>query len=166
MVLFTSGTTGRGKGVMLSNGNLIDNTFCTTDTDHPEREIYLSVLPMHHVFCINGDVFIVMRYGSTLCLNRDMTKLAAHILLFQPTVMRLVPMMAKALYNRIAILSRQQPGRSQYQIKEEVLGKRLHKLVSGGGYLAPELPGHLHRPGLRHVRVLAQDLRAGLEPAG
>lgn len=148
MVLFTSGTTGRGKGVMLSNGNLIDNTFCTTDTDHPEREIYLSVLPMHHVFCINGDVFIVMRYGSTLCLNRDMTKLAAHILLFQPTVMRLVPMMAKALYNRIAILSRQQPGRSQYQIKEEVLGKRLHKLVSGGGYLAPELAANYHRLGI------------------
>ena len=98
MILFTSGTTGRGKGVMLSHGNLIDNVFCTTDTEHPENEIYLNVLPMHHVFCINGDVLIVIRYGSTLCLNRDMTKLAAHILLFEPTVMRMVPMMAKGLY--------------------------------------------------------------------
>ena len=139
MILFTSGTTGRGKGVMLSHGNLIDNVFCTTDTEHPENEIYLNVLPMHHVFCINGDVLIVIRYGSTLCLNRDMTKLAAHILLFEPTVMRMVPMMAKGLYNRIAIMSRQQPGKSLFQIKEEVLGKRLHKVVSGGGYLAPEL---------------------------
>ena len=148
MILFTSGTTGRGKGVMLSHGNLIDNVFCTTDTEHPEYEIYLNVLPMHHVFCINGDVLIVIRYGSTLCLNRDMTKLAAHILLFEPTVMRMVPMMAKGLYNRIAIMSRQQPGKSLFQIKEEVLGKRLHKVVSGGGYLAPELAANYSRLGI------------------
>ena len=148
MMLFTSGTTGRGKGVMLSHGNLIDNVFCTTDTEHPENEIYLNVLPMHHVFCINGDVLIVIRYGSTLCLNRDMTKLAAHILLFEPTVMRMVPMMAKGLYNRIAIMSRQQPGKSLFQIKEEVLGKRLHKVVSGGGYLAPELAANYSRLGI------------------
>ncbi len=148
MILFTSGTTGRGKGVMLSHGNLIDNVFCTTDTEHPENEIYLNVLPMHHVFCINGDVLIVIRYGSTLCLNRDMTKLAAHILLFEPTVMRMVPMMAKGLYNRIAIMSRQQPGKSLFQIKEEVLGKRLHKVVSGGGYLAPELAANYSHLGI------------------
>lgn len=148
MILFTSGTTGRGKGVMLSHGNLIDNVFCTNDTEHPENEIYLNVLPMHHVFCINGDVLIVIRYGSTLCLNRDMTKLAAHILLFEPTVMRMVPMMAKGLYNRIAIMSRQQPGKSLFQIKEEVLGKRLHKVVSGGGYLAPELAANYSRLGI------------------
>lgn len=148
MILFTSGTTGRGKGVMLSHGNLIDNVFCTTDTEHPENEIYLNVLPMHHVFCINGDVLIVIRYGSTLCLNRDMTKLAAHILLFEPTVMRMVPMMAKGLYNRIAIMSRQQPGKSLFQIKEEVLGKHLHKVVSGGGYLAPELAANYSRLGI------------------
>lgn len=148
MILFTSGTTGRGKGVMLSHGNLIDNVFCTTDTEHPENEIYLNVLPMHHVFCINGDVLIVIRYGSTLCLNRDMTKLAAHILLFEPTVMRMVPMMAKGLYNRIAIMSRQQSGKSLFQIKEEVLGKRLHKVVSGGGYLAPELAANYSRLGI------------------
>lgn len=133
---------------MLSHGNLIDNVFCTTDTEHPENEIYLNVLPMHHVFCINGDVLIVIRYGSTLCLNRDMTKLAAHILLFEPTVMRMVPMMAKGLYNRIAIMSRQQPGKSLFQIKEEVLGKRLHKVVSGGGYLAPELAANYSRLGI------------------
>ena len=33
VIIFTSGTTGRGKGVMLSNGNLIDNTFCNTTAD-------------------------------------------------------------------------------------------------------------------------------------
>lgn len=148
MILFTSGTTGRGKGVMLSNGNLMDNNFCTTDTNHPENEIYLNVLPIHHVFCLNGDVFTVMRYGGILCLNRDMKKLAEHILLFEPTVIRMVPMMAKTLYNRIAILNRQHPEIPIRKIKEQVLGTRLHKIISGGGYLAPELAANYQRLGI------------------
>lgn len=147
MILFTSGTTGRGKGVMLSNGNLIDNTFCTTDTDHPEREVYLNVLPIHHVFCINGDVLIVLRYGGTLCLNRDMAKLAAHIQLFQPTVIRMVPMIAKTLYNRIAIMSRQ-AGQPAGKVRTQVLGKHLHKIISGGGYLAPDLAANYRGLGI------------------
>lgn len=147
MILFTSGTTGRGKGVMLSNGNLIDNTFCTTDEDHPEREVYLNVLPIHHVFCINGDVLIVMRYGGTLCLNRDMAKLAAHIQLFQPSVIRMVPMIAKTLYNRIAIMSRQ-TGQPVGKVRSQVLGKQLHKIISGGGYLAPDLAANYRNLGI------------------
>ena len=54
MILFTSGTTGRGKGVMLSHGNLIDNVFCTTEAEDVSGETYLNVLPIHHVFCINA----------------------------------------------------------------------------------------------------------------
>lgn len=148
MILFTSGTTGRGKGVMLSNQNLMDNTFCTTDHDHPEKEVYLNILPIHHVFCLNGDVFTVMRYGSILCLNRDMSRLADHIKLFEPSVIRMVPMVAKVLYNKIAILARQDKGRPINAIRAEVLGKRLHKIVSGGGYLMPELAANFRRLGI------------------
>ena len=139
MVLFTSGTTGKGKGVMLSQGNLIDNVFCTEDDGHPENEIYMNVLPVHHIFCLNGDFMIALRYGNVLCLNQNMAKLAAHIQLFQPTVVRMVPMMAKTLYNRIAVLREQYKDKSIDEIKALVLGKGLHKIVSGGGYLAPDL---------------------------
>ena len=139
MLLFTSGTTGKGKGVLLSHENLIDNVFCTNDEGHPENEVYMNVLPVHHIFCLNGDFLLALRYGNVLCLNQDMTKLAAHIQLFQPTVIRMVPMMAKTLYNRIAVLQQQYKEKSIDEIKGMVLGKRLHKIVSGGGYLAPEL---------------------------
>ncbi|MBO5303974.1 MAG: AMP-binding protein [Lachnospiraceae bacterium] len=139
MLLFTSGTTGKGKGVLLSHENLIDNVFCTEDDGHPENEVYMNVLPVHHIFCLNGDFLLGLRYGNVLCLNQDMTKLAAHIQLFQPTVIRMVPMMAKTLYNRIAVLKEQYKEKSIDEIKSLVLGKCLHKIVSGGGYLAPEL---------------------------
>lgn len=139
MLLFTSGTTGKGKGVLLSHRNLIDNVFCTDDDGHPEQEVYMNVLPVHHIFCLNGDFLLALRYGNVLCLNQDMTKLASHIQLFQPTVIRMVPMMAKTLYNRIAVLKHQHREKEIDEIKSMVLGKRLHKIVSGGGYLAPEL---------------------------
>ena len=139
MLLFTSGTTGKGKGVLLSHENLIDNVFSTEDDGHPENEIYMNVLPVHHIFCLNGDFLLSLRYGNVLCLNQDMTKLASHIQMFQPTVIRMVPMMAKTLYNRIAVLREQYKEKSIDEIKSLVLGKGLHKIVSGGGYLAPEL---------------------------
>ena len=92
LVIFTSGTTGHGKGVMLSHGNLLDNMFSSDDA----RETCLSVLPIHHVFCISGDLLLNLRYGSTLCLCDDITKFLYYIDLFQPTMMRIVPMMANS----------------------------------------------------------------------
>ena len=148
MVLFTSGTTGRGKGVMLSQANLIDNVFCTTDPGHPENEVYLGILPIHHVFCINGDVLIMLRYGSTLCLNGELKNLAAHLQLFEPSVFRCVPMIAKTLYNKVAILTKQNPDRDIEEIKHEVFGRRLYKIVCGGGYLTPELAENYRKIGI------------------
>ena len=139
MLLFTSGTTGKAKGVLLSHENLIDNVFCTDDTGTPGNEVYMNVLPIHHIFCINGDILIGLRYGNVVCLNQDMAKLGSHIQLFQPSIIRMVPMMAKTLYNRIAVLKETHKDKSIEEIKACVLGKRLHKIVSGGGYLAPDL---------------------------
>ena len=172
MILFTSGTTGQGKGVMLSQGNLIDNVFCTTEAGIDGNQVFLNVLPIHHVFCINSDVFLTMRYGNILCLNRDMSKLVEHMRLFEPTRFRTVPMIPKSLYNRIMVISRQQPDRSLDDIKKEILGGRLTQIICGGGYLAPELKasfaqaGHRDGPGLRHVRVLPQNHHRRLGPAG
>lgn len=139
MLLFTSGTTGKGKGVLLSHGNLIDNVFCTTDGGIPANEIYLNVLPVHHIFCLTCDFLMSLRYGNILCLNQDLSKLGSHIQLFQPTVMRVVPMIAKTLYNKIAVLKEQYKEKSIDEIKSLVLGKNLYRVICGGGYLTPEL---------------------------
>lgn len=135
LVIFTSGTTGHGKGVMLSHANLLDNLFSTDDG----RETCLSVLPIHHVFCISGDLLLVLRYGSTLCLCDDITKFLYYIDLFQPTMLRIVPMMAKMLLNRVAIAAKKHPEQDLEHLKAQIMGSRLHKIVSGGGYLSETL---------------------------
>jgi len=148
MVLFTSGTTGKSKGVMLSNANLIDNVFNADADGNAQNRILLNVLPIHHVFCINCDVLSTLRYGSVLALNQDMTRLSEHLKLFAPTEMRVVPLIAQALYNRIALLSRQEPKRSIFEIRSEVLGKNMRQITTGGGYLAPELAANFWRIGV------------------
>ncbi len=144
LIIYTSGTTGVSKGVMLSHGNLIDNLFSSDD----QREVCLNVLPIHHIFCISGDLLMVLRYGSTLCQCEDTSKLIYYLQLFEPTVMRAVPMMAKVLINRFKIMQQQNPDKDYLEIRKMVFGGRLNRIVSGGGYLSPDLSEELLKAGI------------------
>lgn len=148
VIIFTSGTTGRGKGVMLSHGNLIDNLFSSTETEDQSAEVCMNVLPIHHIFCLSGDVFLIMRYGSLLCLCPDISKILTYISIYKPTSIRVVPMIGKMLYNRIAMTKKNYPKLSDIEVKNEVLGKRFHKIISGGGYLAKDLAMNFARLGI------------------
>ncbi len=147
-IIFTSGTTGDSKGVMLSHANEIDNTFCS-DNENPGEEVVLGILPVHHVFCINSDIFMVMRYGNTLCISRDVRRMLADMQLFEPTFLRAVPAMLKAMINRVTILRTQHPELSLEEVKKQVWGSRLTKIASGGGYLAPDIAKRFKEVGVR-----------------
>ena len=103
MILFTSGTTGHSKGVMLTNYNLVGNVLSQPVIDDPRPLVVLNVLPIHHVFCINTDILSMMNRGATVCINGPLSQLGKHLRMFEPVLIHLVPMIAKALYNRIRL---------------------------------------------------------------
>ncbi len=139
MILFTSGTTGHSKGVMLSNLNLSGNVLGQNPVKDPEPLVSLLVLPIHHVFCINADVITMLHRGATICINGPLPQLSKHLRLFEPSVIYLVPMIARALYNRILSMVEADPGMTERDALYQIYGKRISRIVCGGGGLPQDL---------------------------
>ncbi len=136
-IVYTSGTTGKSKGVMLSHGNLIHNTMCQEKESTPE-DVLLSVLPIHHVYCLTCDILLSIRYGTTVCINDSMMRITQNLKRFQPTLILLVPMIANTIYKQIlsAANAKSLPPAT---VAKAVFGGRLKGIYSGGAYLPPEL---------------------------
>ncbi len=137
-ISYTSGTTGKSKGVMLLNSNLIDNAMCQDNESTPE-DVVMSVLPIHHIYCFTCDILLSLRYGNELCLNDSMMRIPQNLKLYRPTVILLVPMIAETMYKQIKAVSASKPDISLKEIANAVFGGRLRTIYSGGAYLRPEL---------------------------
>ncbi len=137
-IVYTSGTTGKSKGVMLLNSNYIDNTMCQ-DGEASAEDTILSVLPIHHIYCFTCDILLSLRYGSTLCFNDSMMHIPQNLKRFAPTIMLIVPMIAETMYKQIKAAAAQKPEIPIAMIAQSVFGGRLKTIYSGGAYLRPDL---------------------------
>ena len=87
-IMFTSGTTGKSKGVMLTHRNLAENATCL-DMKIPPRTTILSVLPIHHAYCLSMDILKGISLGSIICINDSLLRVAKNIRLLQPDMIDL-----------------------------------------------------------------------------
>jgi len=148
LIIFTSGTTGRSKGVMLSQFNLVGNVL-SMFIRCLQRPVNLMVLPLHHIFCINTDVVFVLYRGGTVCINGHISLLGKNLQLFQPIEIHMVPMIAKVLYNKIKSIVAAHPGVTESAALRMVYGKNISQIVCGGGGLSKELAQKYHEMGIR-----------------
>ena len=137
-IVYTSGTTGKSKGVMLLNSNYIDNAMCQ-DNEATSEDVMLSVLPIHHIYCFTCDILITLRYGITLCFNDSLMHIPQNLKRFAPTAILIVPMIAETMYKQIKAAAAQKPEIPIAMIAQSVFGGRLKTIYSGGAYLRPEL---------------------------
>ncbi len=98
MILYTSGTTGRSKGVMLTQLNMMSQlkVFDVLAFDDKTHRTLL-ILPLHHAFGIVVSVYCVFWYGATNYIARSLRKLKEDILISRPDVILAVPMILKFL---------------------------------------------------------------------
>ncbi len=133
-IMFTSGTTGKSKGVMLTHQNMAENATCL-DMKIPSRTVILSVLPIHHAYCLSMDILKGISLGSIICINDSLMRVAKNIKLFQPDMILMVPLMIETLAKKLEDAA----GLPLEIVKKEVFGERLHTICSGGAYLNPAL---------------------------
>ncbi|HEX5633696.1 MAG TPA: AMP-binding protein, partial [Gemmatimonadales bacterium] len=73
VLLFTSGTTGQAKGVMLSHSNLLHNVEAVARTfEFGPADRFLSILPLHHTFESTGGLLCPLRVGASVCYARGL----------------------------------------------------------------------------------------------
>ena len=132
-IMFTSGTTGKSKGVMLSQRNLAENATCL-DMKIPERTTVLTVLPIHHAYCLSMDILKGISLGSIICINDSLIRMAKNMKLFQPEIILMVPLMIESMAKKLEDAA----GLPPEIVKKEVFGERLHTICSGGAYLNPD----------------------------
>ncbi len=159
ILLYTSGTTGVSKGVMLSQHNICSNIVQIRKRISVETEdVALSILPMHHTFECTVDLALFYS-GASIAFNSSVTKLKAELKLFSPTVMACVPLVLETLHRSImstygkmkggkALLSAQKvmaKGLSMnarqklFSSIHQAVGGRLNRLVVGAAAMIPNI---------------------------
>lgn len=160
-MLFTSGTTGTSKCVMLSQKNIFAaaNSAAETVCFVPE-DVVVSVLPVHHTYelmCILAEMML----GIEICINDSLRHVLKNFQLFKPTGLVLVPLFLNTMYKKIwseaerthrdtilkaglatskTLLSIGIDARRKiFKTVLDSFGGRLEKVISGGAKLNPDL---------------------------
>jgi long-chain acyl-CoA synthetase len=101
-ICFTSGTSGRPKGVMLSHGNIIANvTSCQGCGMARPTDLFLSILPLSHMFERTGGYYLPLSLGAKVAYARSVAQLAEDLASQAPTVMFAVPRIFEKFKMRI-----------------------------------------------------------------
>ncbi|MGN1443561.1 MAG: AMP-binding protein [Acutalibacteraceae bacterium] len=99
-IVFTSGTTGQSKGVILSNENLVSDAAAAAEAVENYKKCLL-ILPAHHTFGLVAGIFVPMLKGCELFISSSVRHLSKDIAFFRPQALVLVPVMAETINKKI-----------------------------------------------------------------
>lgn len=129
-ILFTSGTTGKSKGVMLTQRNIASNVIQglgAVNLQH-NKDTIMSVLPMNHAYEFTCTVLGMLYKGVTICISSGLRYIQKEILEYKPTVMFVVPLFAETLYKKVELNIKKQNKENTFKIAVKINNyfKKLH----------------------------------------
>jgi long-chain acyl-CoA synthetase len=102
LILYTSGTTGRSKGAMLSHGNIVSNLKGATEHFYLDDTIHtLSFLPINHVFEQVVGILLPLSLGGKISFAESLKKLGENLAEVKPTFLLGVPAVYRMILDRI-----------------------------------------------------------------
>lgn len=160
LIIFTSGTTGANKGVMLSHSNILATTERATEYFKDFKRI-MAVLPLHHIYQNICGMTTPINMGATVFLNDSLKYLTNNLKSFKPDMAVMVPLFLETMYKKILIEVKKMKMEKtlRYSIKvsnallkikldlrplwfmkiQRIFGGSLKTIVCGGAFLRPEL---------------------------
>ena len=172
MLVYTSGTTGVAKGVMLSLHNLVSSVYYGLQVSTVFTTC-LSVLPYHHTYEAVCGLLVSLHHHSTICVNDSLRHVAENMKIFQPDYIMLVPLFVENLYKKIRAnieakgktkafdkLITMSNGmrhvgidmrRKLFSQIYDVFGGKIIKLVCGGAPIRPELAAFFDAVGINLI---------------
>lgn len=101
-LLYTSGTTGVAKGVMLSQYNIASDVVGTLKTvEVTPSDRTLSVLPLHHTYECTLGLCAILYAGACICYATSLLRLLPEFKEYKPTIFMGVPQLLKAFHTGI-----------------------------------------------------------------
>lgn len=171
-ILFTSGTTGSSKGVMLCQKNIIHAVNASyRTTGFEENDTIVSVLPIHHTYEMTCSILTALFIGATVCINDSLKYIVRNFQLFKPTGLVLVPLFVTTVYKRIWETARKSKKdkilrgsivvsdalrkvkvdtrKILFKSVRDVFGGRLKRIICGGAPMPPDLVAEFESFGIK-----------------
>ncbi|MBO4501642.1 MAG: AMP-binding protein, partial [Clostridia bacterium] len=143
-IIFTSGTTGTSKGVMLTEDNILACIHAASNmVNIDEKDTIFSVLPYHHTYELCCGILTPICLGTTVCINNSLKYFTKNIQLFRPTAMVLVPMFVSSL---------------AFKIEAGIEKSRLSAVIKGGTAVS----NTVRKVGIDMRRVLFSKIHSSL----
>lgn len=159
-ILYTSGTTGKPKGAMLTHRNFVTDAYGSLDIITVEvtpQDSFLMVLPLFHAFCFTANFLIAIIRHAQMVYIRSLRTLSDDMRHLQPTVLMAVPLMAEKLAAKLESGARETwLGRTLCTLAPKVIGRKmlaalggkLRLIIIGGAKCNPQLLKQLNRFGI------------------
>jgi len=160
MIVYTSGTTGIAKGVMLCEHNLVSGIYYGLQVSNI-LTTSLSVLPYHHTYEAVPGLLVALHKHVTVCINENLKTVMKNLAAYKPDFIYLVPAFVEEFHRRIW-LNAQKSGKDKglkmliklsnglrkvgidmrrklFATIHEAFGGNLQEIVCGGAPIRPEI---------------------------